>query len=194
MNDNYFKKTFVNQTHGYLDISLKRELWREVSNDFKGKFIISQTSGNEIEILKIFIPYRNFEIKLTESDTKPLKFEISFSTAKDYELLICFEDTIEKIMKRLGEKEVELGIDKFDNKYIIKSQDPEITKKLLTQEIIDNFINFNIYSLSYTSDIKNQTSSLITVISRTVEEKSILEGLIRLHMNIIDNLKVLLII
>lgn len=184
----------ANQTRGYLDISLKRALWQEISNEFKGKFIISHNSGNELEILKIYIPYRNWEIKLSESDTRPLKFESSFVSGTDYELIIGYEDSIEKLLKRLGKKEVELGNENFDNKYLIKSHDLEMTKKLITQDIIDNFIKFNIYSLAYTTDLKNRTSNLISVISRTIDDKLTIEDLIRLHMRIIDKLKELTLI
>ncbi|HCT30951.1 MAG TPA: hypothetical protein DIW31_09510 [Bacteroidales bacterium] len=193
-NDDYLKQVFVTQTKGFIDISLKRELWQDVSNEFNGKFIISHTSGNVLEILKINIPYKNWEIKLSESDTRPLKFEITFNSGIDYELIINYEDIVENIMKRFGRKEVELGNELFDNKYIIRSRNSEITKKLLTQEIINDFIKFNIYSLSYTTGLKKRTSNLISVISRTIEDKSTIESLIRLHMKIIDKLKELALI
>ena len=77
-NDKYLKQVFVTQTKGYLDVSIKRELWQKISDEFKGKFKISRTSGNVFEILKISIPYKNWEIKISESDTRPMKFEISF--------------------------------------------------------------------------------------------------------------------
>jgi hypothetical protein len=187
--DSYLKQVFVTQTRGFIDISLKRELWQTISDEFNGKFKISRTSGNVLEILRISIPYKNWEIRLSESDTRPLKFEISFKSVIDYELVISCEDSIEKILKRFGMKEVELGHQKFDNKYLIKSQSSEITKRLITQDIIDDFIKLNIYSLAYTTDSKSCTSNLISVISRTVEEKSTVEDLIRMHMRIIDNLK-----
>ncbi|MFZ4413275.1 MAG: hypothetical protein ACOYOV_09365, partial [Bacteroidales bacterium] len=112
--NDYLKQTFVNQTKGYIDVSLKRELWQKMSNQFKGKFKISHNSGNELEILKITIPYKNWEIIISESDTRPMKFEISFVSQIEYELIIGFEDSIEKILKRLGKKEVEVGNEMFD--------------------------------------------------------------------------------
>ena len=192
--DSYLKKVIVTQTMGFIDISQKRKLWQEISDEFKGKFKISHTSGNVLEILRICIPYKNWEIKLSESDTKPLKFEISFKSEIDYELIISYEDSIEKLLKRLGKREVELGHENFDNKYLIKSHNSEITMKLISQDIIDDFIKLNIYSFSYTSDLESRTSNLISVISRTIEDKSIIEDLIRLHMRIIDKLKELVFI
>ncbi|MEI6060855.1 MAG: hypothetical protein WCR72_09110 [Bacteroidota bacterium] len=187
--DNFLKRAFVTQTKGYLDVSLKRDVWAAISDEFKGNFTISHNSGNELEILKISIPYKNWVINLSESDTRPLKFEIPFASLFDYELVLGYEDSVEKILKRLGKKEVEIGNELFDQKYLIKSHNPEITKSIFTQDITDDFLKFNIYSLAYHTDTKKRTSELISVISRTVEDKATIGDLIRLHMRIIDNLK-----
>ena len=120
------------------------------------KFKISRTSGNVIEILKISIPYKNWEIKISELDTRPMEFEISFISQFDYELVIGYEDAFDKILKRLGRKEVEMGNRIFDNKYLIKSRKSEITKRIFKQDIMDDFIKFDIYSLAYTTDSKNE--------------------------------------
>lgn len=192
--DDYLKHVYVTQTKGYIDISLKSGLWQEVSNEFNGKFVVSHTPGNVLEILKICIPYKNWEINLSESDTRPLKFEISFKSEIDYELVIGYEDSIERLLKRLGKKEIELGSKEFDNKYLIRSHNSELTKKLITQDIIDGFLKLDIYSLAYTTDLKSRTANLITVVSRTIKDKSTIEGLIRLHMGIIDKLKELVLI
>ncbi len=192
--DKYLKLPFATQTKGYIDVSQKRELWQEIGNEFKGKFIIGHNSGNELEILKISIPYKNWEIILSESDTRPLKFEISFTSEIDYELIIGYEDAIEKLLKRLGRKEIELGNEKFDTKYLVRSHNFAMTKKIITQDIIDDFIKLDIYSFAYTTDLKKRTSHLISVISRTIDDKSTIEELIRLHIRIIDRFKELMLI
>jgi hypothetical protein len=187
--DGSLKQALVNQTQGYIDVSLKRELWQRISNEFKGDFIVSHNSGNELEMLKISIPYKSWKINLSESDTRPLKFEVSFVSQFDYELVIGYEDSFEKILKRLGKKEVELGNKTFDDKYLIKSHNSEITKRIFKQDIVDDFLKLNIYSFAYTTDVKQRTSKLTSVISRTVDDKLTIEELIRLHMRIIDKLK-----
>jgi hypothetical protein len=192
--DGLLKQTFVTRTMGYLDVFQKRELWKKVSEEFNGTFKISHNSGNELEILRIFIPYKKWEIKLSESDTRPFKFEIEFKSEKNYELIIGFEDAIDKLLKRLGKREVEIANDKFDNRYLIKSHDPVLTKKLFTQEIIDCLLKYNVYSLAYSSDLKKQASNLITVISRTVDDKSTMEDLIKLQMRLIDKFEELMLI
>ena len=187
--EGFLKQVFVTQTKGFLDVSRKRELWQEIAFEWNGKLTIGHTAGNELEILKLVIPYKNREIHLSESDTRPLKFEISFECKMDYELTIGQEDAIEKILKKLGKKEVEVGNEQFDNKYLVQSPNPELTKKILTMDITDKFVKLEIYSFAYTTNVKLHTSRLISVISRTLDDKSIFEELIRLHERIFDQLE-----
>lgn len=192
--DGFLKHTFVTQTHGYLDVLPKRELWRQIGKDFKGQFKISHNSGNEIEILRLYIPYENIEIKLSESDTRPLKFEIEFNSNTAYELIMGWEDSVERILKRLGKKEIEIGNEKFDKHYLIQSKDADTTILLFSDEIIDCLLKYNVYSLSYITDKNEQKSKLTCVINRTVDDKKTMEDLILLHKRIVDKLKELRII
>lgn len=187
--DNFLKQTFVTQTDGYLDVFPKRELWRQIGKDFKGQFKISNNSGNEIEILRLSIPYKEYEIILSESDTRPLKFEVEFNSCLDYELIMGLEDSIEKILKWLGKKEIEIGNDKFDKNYLIQSKDADKTINLFSEEIIESLLKYNVYSLSYFTEKKHRKSKLTSVISRTIDDKKAIVDLIILHERIIDKLK-----
>jgi hypothetical protein len=187
--DGFLKQVFITQTKGFLDVSRKRGLWQEIADEWNGKLTIGHTAGNELEILKLVIPYKNREIHLSESDTRPLKFEISFECKMDYELTIGQEDAIEKILKKLGKKEVEVGNEQFDNKYLVQSPNPELTKQLLTKDITDLFVKLEIYSSAYATDEKMQTSHLVSVISRTLDDKSIFIELIGMHERIMDQLE-----
>jgi hypothetical protein len=187
--DRLVKRSFVTGTMGYTNVYPKRDLWRKIGEDFNGTFKIGHNSGMELEILRLFIPYKGLEIKLSESDTRPLKFEIGFNTRIDYDLVIGLEDTIEKLLKRIGKKGIEIGDKNFDNKYLVKSNNINLTKYLLTQEIIDYIINHNVYSIAYSTNISKRTSELISVISRTICEKEIISDLILMHMKIIDQLE-----
>ena len=188
-NDNILKQSFVTQTHGYLDVFPKRELWKQIGEDFNGQFKISHNSGNELEILKLYIPYEKYEIKLTESDTRPLKFEIEFNSISAYKLILGWEDSIEKILKRLGKKEIEIGIKEFDKKYLIQSKYTDETINLLSEEIIEYILKYNVYSISYITEKNQQKSKLTSVISRTINDKKTIKDLIILHEKIIDKLK-----
>ena len=94
----------------------------------------------------------------------------------------------------MSKKKIIFGNEKFDKKYLVKSHNSELTKKLFTNDIIDDFIDLNIYSLAYTTDLKMHTSNLISVISRTIDDKLIIKNLINFHFKIIDNLKELKIV
>ena len=134
-------KSLTNSTQGYLDVFPKRDLWRQISKEFNGEFKVSHNSGNEIEILRLNIPYKNHEIVMTESDTRPLRFEIEFNNKVDYKLTVGWEDSIEKLLKKIGKREIEIGNKEFDNHYLIRSQDKDKTTKLFSQEIVDYLLN-----------------------------------------------------
>ena len=187
--DAYLKQVFVTQTKGFKDVTTKREIWEEVANELNAELKVSHTTDNVFKIFRINIPYNNMEIKLSESDTQPLKFEISFTSIIDFELIIGIEDSIDRLLKKLGKKELELGHKEFDEKYLVNTNNPEIVKTLIVQDIIDDFIKLDVYSFAYTTEFKKRTSNLISVVSRIVEDKSKIVDLIRLHMKIIDNLK-----
>jgi len=187
--DSFLKQAFVTQTGGYLDVFSKREIWKQIGKGFKGQFNISHNSGNELEILRLSIPYEEYEIKLSESDTKPLKFEVQFNSLLEYELIIGLEDSLEKILKKFGKKEIEIGNEKFDKNYLIQSKDADKTINLFSEEIIEYLLKYNVYSLSYITEKKQRKSKLTSVISRTIDDKKTLEDLIILHEKIIDKLK-----
>lgn len=188
-NDGLLKSTFVSQSKGYLDVSTKRELWKTIANNYDGTFKINLTSSNVLEILKIQIPYKNYAINITESDTRPLKFEIEFNSLVNYNLLISHEDTIEKLLKKLGKKEIEIGNSNFDNKYLIQSKDNYNTINLLSYDVAELILKCDVYSISYTTNTKQNSSCLQSIISRLVKDKQTIEDLISLHFKMIDNLE-----
>ena len=163
-------KSITKSTQGYLDVFPKRDLWRQISSDFNGEFKISHNSGNEIEILRLHIPYENYEIIMSESDTRPLKFEIEFDKKVNYRLTICWEDSIEKLLKN-REKRNRIGNKEFDNHYLIQSSDKDKTTKLFSQEIVDYLLKYNVYSIIYTTNSRKGTSKFLSTISRTIDKK-----------------------
>ncbi len=174
---------------GYLDVFSKRDLWRNVCDKFNGKLEIKSTPGNVLEMHKLTIPFEKWELVLTESDTKPLKFEINFESSVDYRLILGHEDFFVKILKRLGKKEVEIGNKEFDSLYFIETNKNFETTKLLSKEIAECILKQKVYSIAYSTDTKKQTSDLISVISMTVDNLTDIEELIDLHFEIIKNLK-----
>ncbi len=182
------KQSYVTRTSGYLDITAKTDLFKEISSLTGGVFSISHTQGNVLSTLRIAIPYRNCEIMLTESDTQPLKFQIGFVSLHNYELIIGVEDAIDKIMKILGRAEIMVGDADFDNQYFIHGNDPALTVKLLSENVRNLIRKHSVYNISYLTDHKKKKAELITVVSRTVEDKEVYLDLITLHQMLIDNL------
>jgi hypothetical protein len=188
-NGNILKQTFVTQTQGYTDVSTKRDIWSQIGKEIKGDFKIVRNSGNETEKLILTIPHDNILIKLSESDTRPLKFEIDFTSILDYELVLSWEDGFDKLLKHLGLIDIKIGNEKFDNRYLIKSKDSGKTINFLNSEIVKGLLKHNVYSVSYQSDRKNRKSKLQSTISRTITDKSAILELIELHKTMIGTLK-----
>jgi hypothetical protein len=187
-NDNVIKQIFVTQTHGYLDVNSKRELFSEISKSFNGEFVIKHTPSYVLEIFNISIPYKNLRIEISESDTKPLKVQISFDSLQDFELFISWEDTIEKILKRIGKPEIEIGNKDFDDHYLIKTNKSYLAKELITKDIQAYLLKYNVYSISITTDQKSKKAKILSVISRTFNNKKSYEDIIILHQLLIDQL------
>ena len=112
------KGSYVTRTSGYLDVTAKTELFKEISAISGGTFSKSHNPGNVLSTFKISIPYKKWEINLTESDTRPLKFQIGFEPRRDYELIIGIEDFFDKILKKFDKSEIEVGDVVFDKHYL----------------------------------------------------------------------------
>jgi hypothetical protein len=186
--DNLLKQTFVTRTHGYLDVSLKRDLFIELSKSFNGEFAMKHTSDNVLETFNISIPYKNRIIDMSESDTRPLKFLVLSDSLQDFELLITWKDTFDKMLKRFRKPPIEVGMKDFDDHYLIKSNRSDLTKKIISEQIQNYLLKYNVYSISIETDRKLNKTSLISVISRTLDDKKSYEDMIMLHQLLIDNL------
>jgi hypothetical protein len=178
----------VTRTSGYLDVSGKTELFMEISGMLGGVFTKSHNPGNVISTLQIMVPFKKWEIILTESDTRPLRFQVGFEPLHDFELIIGMEDFFDKILKKLGKAEIEVGDEAFDNQYLIHSNDPVLTGKLLSDHVRNKILKHSLYNISYLTDYKRKRSELISVISRTIDDKETYLDLISLHQMLIDNL------
>jgi hypothetical protein len=186
--DNLLKQTFVTRTLGYLDVSLKRDLFNELSKSFNGEFVVKNTSDKVLETLNISIPYKNRIIEISESDTRPLKFQVFSDSLQDFELLISWKDAFDKMLKIFRKPPIEVGMKDFDDHYLIKSNRSDLTKKIISEKIQNYLLKYNVYSISIGTDRKLNKTSLMTVISRTLDNKKSYEDMIMLHQLLIDNL------
>lgn len=186
--DSYLKQTFVTQTHGILDVSQKREIWIQVAKEVDGVFKVIHTKDNVYEIIKLIVPYKDYEIIITESDTKPLKFEIEFNSNLDYSFFLTSKTSFERILIRLGKKQFRIGDEKFDNHYTIRTKHSEKAHNLFTANII-NIISANeFYSMIYSTDSKKKKANIISTINRVTQSKDVILNLISLHKAIVDEL------
>ena len=189
------KEKNINQTInkgpslGYTDNFPKREMWKEIAQELNGEFKIKHNSGNELEIHSISIPHKKWNINISVSDARPLKFQISFSSSQDFKLIISWEDFIEKILKKFSKPEIELGWKEFDKHYLIKSNRSDLVKSTITKEIQKTLLRHNVYSISYQTDSAIRTAELISVIQRRAGNKEMIFELIEMYKLLIDNLE-----
>ena len=174
---------------GYTDNLPKREMWKEIAKELNGEFKIKFNSGHELEIHNISIPYKKWTIRISVSDTRPLKFHISFSSSQDFKLILSWEDFIERIIKKFSKPEIELGWKEFDTRYLISSNRPDLVRRIITKDIQKNLLKHNVYSISYQTDSSLRTAELISVIQRKAGSKEMIYELVEMYKLLIDNLK-----
>jgi len=176
-------------TFGITDNFPKREMWKEIASKFKGDFKIKHTSGHDLEIHNISIPHKKWIIEISVSDSRPLKFQISFDSSQDFELTLSLEDFLEKIFKKFRKPEIELGWKEFDSRYLIKSNRSDLVKKTISTEIQKSLLKHDVYSLAYRTNSKSKKAELISVIQRRVGSKEMNIELINMFTLLIDNLE-----
>ena len=134
------------------------------------------------------IPYKDQIIILTETDTKPLKSEISLNLKERFELNISWEDGIERIMKFFGNQDIEIGFSEFDEKYLIQSNNSEKTVGILTN-LKDLILKLNIYLISLRQENSQNHKLIITKDRNTIELIEMID-FIELNFKLIDNLAI----
>jgi hypothetical protein len=182
------KQVYVNRTGGILDVSAKAGLYKDLAETLGGKFTIIRDSGNALNLFKIVVPYMDWAIILTESDMRPLKIRVDCEPLVDYMLEIGVEGVIEKIMKKLGRKEVEVGDEVFDKHYLIDSNDHESTLKLLDENIRQKILKNDLYSVLYRPDTGGKTAELVSVVNRTTSSRDTYLDLVVLQKMLIDRM------
>ena len=187
--ENRIQEIIKGPSMGYTDNLPKREMWKEIAKELNGDFKIKYNSGREFEIHNISVPYKKWTIRISVSDTRPLKFQISFLSSQDFELLLSLEDFIERIIKKFSKSKIELGWKEFDKHYLIKSNRSDLVKRTITKEIQKTLLRHNVYSISYQTNLKTRKAELISVIQRSAGNKKMIIELIDMYKLIIDNLE-----
>jgi hypothetical protein len=149
-------------TYGKMNLIVMN--WQLIADKYHGHFrnILSKSPAiidpidNEIRRFEMQIQICGETIILTASENHYFKLDYKFRKKFDFEIQIYPEDFIEKMSKLFGLKELEIGNSNFDNKYIIKSNNDDIARKILNETIQDNLTKFELVSLQLTSDKDSQ--------------------------------------
>lgn len=187
-NENPIQTNLKGPSLGFTDNFSKREMWEEIAKALNGEFKIIHSSGHTFEIHNISIPYKKWNIRISVSDSRPLKFQISFLSSQDFNLIMSWEDFIGRFMQKFSKSRIELGWKEFDNRYLIKSNRSDLVKNTITKEIQKALLRHNVYSISYQTDSVKRTAELVSVIQRSAGNKEMNFELIDMYKLLIDNL------
>ncbi len=183
---NIFNELFI-KDQTFKNVLGKKDLWEELSAMYEGKFTIRQSVSKDTNSFRLEISYRNQNIVLTESDTKPLRFETELPLTTKFEFSISRKDAIERILELFGKQDIKVGDKAFDKKYIVGSNKPEWVSRMLRYErMATKLLKHNIYLLSLQYEPKKDIQRLLMVKDRTTNEKSVMSELIDLQFSIID--------
>lgn len=175
-------------TLGYIENFPNRVMWKEISESFKGEFKIKYNAGHEVEIHEIIIPHKNWKMNISVSDSRPLKFSIKVHSQMDFKFSISWEGIVEKLFKKLGKKEIEVGWKKFDDHYFISSNRPDLFKKTFTNEVQSIMLKYDLYSIYYSSRSSSKESEILSVIRRRAGDKESILEIIQMHQTLLDKL------
>lgn len=193
--ESLFRQMFITRTLGFINISKKRYFWEDLAKEFNGTFRIKQTVSKDLDRLILEIPYKQYLIEFTESDTHPLKINCKLKANHKFEFAISYEDTIEKLLKFFGKQDIQVGDEMFDKKYLIQGKDSDLIRDILRKgEIKNTLLSNNVFSYNCIYEKRDGSILLSSLVSRTINSKSELSELFKLFCLTIDEMKTLNII
>ncbi len=187
-NDNKSESKSIDPLLGSTDKFPKRTMWRELAKELGGEFKIKHTASVDLETHITNIPYKNWNINFTVSETRPLRLKVLFRSELNFKMVISWEDVIEQLLYKLGKKPIEVGDKEFDKRYVIKSNKPDYIKRIFTKDIQKTFLKYNIYSLYYETNNRKKTAELLSVIQRNAGKKEAIHEIVIAFKLLIDNL------
>jgi len=181
-----FHQVFI-QGQEYKNVITKRSVWEQLADSYKGKLSVSETIRQDTVLLRLRLSYRDFKILVIETDTKPLKFEISINLKINSEFVVYWEDGFERIFKLLGKKDIQIDEPEFDKKYMIQSNEDLLINDLLYyKDIYKLLLKHNIYSFSSEKNDKSGFHKIITTKDRNTKAYDVMSELIEMQFAIID--------
>ncbi len=188
--ESLFKQMFVTRTLGFIPVAKKKDFWKETAVRFNGEFIVKRTIAGDLEKLILKLPREKYIIEFSESDTHPLKITTELEAKRDFEFIVSYEDTLEKLLKFFGKQDIQVGDKDFDSKYLIQGKDINIVKQILSNDEVKTILlKNNVFSFGCNYNKKNKTLQLSSLVSRTVNTKEGLSELYKLFCLSIDKMK-----
>ncbi len=172
---------------GYTDNISKRQMWKEIAGEMNGSFRVSHTAGHDLEIHNITLPYKKHEIRISVSDSRPLKFEIQFTSSVDFRMFIGRTDLAERIISKFIKPKFEIGWKEFDRRYSIRTNRTDLLRRALSRKIQESLLKYDVFSVSYQTDTDKRISEMLSVVQRRAGSKEHMLGLIEMHKLLIDN-------
>jgi len=188
--ESLFTQMFITRTEGFIDISQKRDFWRDLASKYNGKFTIKHTVSKELERLILTIPYKEHTIEFTESDTHPLKINCKLNAKTKFSFYISYEDNIEKLLKFFGSQDIQFGDKIFDEKYLIQGDNTDLIKKVLMKDEIKTILlSNNVFSYNCRYNKKEEILHISSLVSRTINSEQELSSLYLLFCITIDEME-----
>ncbi len=187
--DNLLKQVFITQSRGYIDIFPKRDLWAEFAAETNGSFKILHTVSQDLQKFNLKIPFNDTVIEFAESDTHPLKISCGLKSEKEVCFSISIEDAIEKVLKFFGQQDIQINDPVFDEKYLIKGSDVELTKEILNYKNVKSLIlKTNVFSVVCKYNKKDEKLEIHCMAGRSVNSKEYMNDLLCLMTSVIERL------
>ncbi|MDE5420877.1 hypothetical protein L3073_01505 [Ancylomarina sp. DW003] len=181
-----FNEIFI-KGQDYKDVRSKKHVWEELAHIFNGELKIKYTVSKVLYTLNLEIPYKNHNVVLIETDTKPLKFNVELDLNRSFEFNLSWEDYTEKVMKIFGKQDIDVGDERFDEKYLIQSNETELLKRFFKgRKLKESILKNNIYIVSFELLKNKGISNLLTVKDRNTKDINTLIELVQLQFMLID--------
>lgn len=186
---NMFEELVI-KDQAYKDVIKKIKIWQELESEFSGILTVKKTKIDRLITMVLSIPYGGHKIVVTESDTKPLKFESEFQLNTEFEFVLGPEDGIERVLKVFGKQDVIIGNREFDKKFMIQSSNPDLIKRVLyPAQINQGILKHKLSSISLQKQRKIGQSKLLMVKDRNTSSKVVISSIIALIRSIIDSME-----
>lgn len=179
-------------------MELIEKTWQELANELNGSFKKDQTTI-PAAIEQVFIDIQSFELKIPflkdneiiihTSEYHPLRISFLFHKEFDFNFMIYPEGIIEKISKFFGAKEVEIGIEEFDHKFILKSNNEENFLSFLDERIRLFLLETKFTSLLLRDKENLDFEFVLTINEESKEEMLHLIDFVKYCINRIEALK-----